>query len=157
MKLTVHLEGKNRAELAAGLRAHLELFGDTATTATPVKTTRAAKPAPAPEETEEEIEAADDTGAEDEELDLGTDDADEEPEAPAFDFKDVAKALKAYADEEPEAPAFDFKDVAKALKAYAVKNGGKKALALLATFKVKSAKDLKPAQFEAVIKATGKK
>lgn len=66
MKLTIHLEGKNKTELADGLRAHLALFGDEVTP--PRK--RGAKAEVEEEETfgedseaEEEIETEEETKA----------------------------------------------------------------------------------------------
>lgn len=96
MKVTVHLEGSNAAELAKGLRAHLAIYetptttGTTTTTAktaatettTPPKRGRPAKAAPVVTDEEEEFELSDDgddTDLSDDEDEM-TEESDDVPE-----------------------------------------------------------------------------
>lgn len=143
MKITVHLEGKNGAELAQGLRAHLALLegGTTAATTATTTTKTGKKTAKAPVETEEEEEDFDLTSGEDEEeLDMdGADEADADAE-----------------EEEEAEEATSLEDVIGAFQKYAKKHSREKAAKVLATFKAKSVRDLKAAQYDKVLAALKK-
>lgn len=160
MKLTVHLEGKDKAELVKGLHAHLALFGDTTQTGAPaVKTTTTqtttAKAAPAPttkkaakaivatedeeDDTEFEIDGGD--SADEMDLDASADDEDEESEEET-------------ADEEETEEAITLQDVIGACSKYAKKHSREKVSALLKKkFQAATVRELKPAQYAAVVKA----
>jgi hypothetical protein len=123
MKLTVHLEGADRAELVKGLKAHLALIEGAGTTETVTAPPKRGRP---PGGT---------TAAPAEEFDLG--------------FDGEGAAVETTETEEEAAPTYE--DVIDALKAYAGKNGKEKAGKVLAKFKVKSVKDLKEAQYKDIL------
>src|ERR1700679_2594041 len=117
MKLTVHLEGKNKAELAEGLRAHLALFGDETTT---TKRTRT-KPEP--------------TVSEDEDDDFGTESLSED------DVNEDEEETETDEAEEDEDGSVSFAEVRAVLNKYGEKNA-EGARAILVSFGIKSPKDL---------------
>lgn len=129
MKLTIHLEGKTKADLAKGLQAHLALFG---AAAAPTRTRKKDEPEDTVdeeededfgkktmkkkdlEEDEDELEASDD--AEDEEEETDEDDSEE---GPTVDFKTLRAAVNKYGEKAPD-----------------------QMRAILAGFKIKSPKEL---------------
>ena len=126
MKLTIHLEGKTKEELAKQLAEHLALL-TAAPAAKAGKAAPAAKKGKAKDEDEE-----DDSDDEDEEESEDDEDEDEE-------------------EEESDGPTLE--DVLAACQKYAKKHGRAAVPGVLKKFKVESARDLKPAQFEKVLAA----
>jgi hypothetical protein len=137
MKLTIHLEGKNKAALADGLRAHLALFE------TEEKTTRSRKSKPEATVDEEEDEDFGKKTLKKKDLDEDEDEAD--------DADEEEEELEASDDDEDEAEEEDTDEDAgpevdlKQLKAAVNKLGEKQPdvmRAILMGFKIKSPKDL---------------
>lgn len=122
MKLTIHVEGKNKVELAQGLRAHLALFDDTEETdevdmtALKKKSTRK-KPAPTVDDEEDEDFGTE--ALEKEDLDESDEEDLDEDEEPSVTFKEVRAALNKYGEKYPD-----------------------QARAILAGFNIKSPKEL---------------
>ena len=137
MKLTVHLEGKNRAELVDGLKAHLALLGGEV--GGPVDA-----PAPAPKKAKKVKE--EEPEEEDSSFELG----DEEEETEAEETEEESE------EEESEATEAD---VAKACKAYVAKHGKEKGNAkivkIFAKYGAKNLAKLKPENYSDVLAALG--
>lgn len=148
MKLTVHLEGKDRSELVAGMKAHLALLEGGAVAAPAAVTTpgKVGRPPKVKAAEEEEESFEDETEAtEEEELDLTDAEETEEEET----------------EEEEASSALDEDQIEKLLGAaakYAKRPGNDRAKtkALVAKhFKVKSVRDIKPADFAKALKLFG--
>lgn len=83
MKIQIHLEGKNRAELVKGLQAHLELLSG--------------KAAKAPKAEEEEANFGETETEEEETEETEEEETEEESEDPTLELSDVQAALQKYA------------------------------------------------------------
>ena len=147
MKVTIHAEG-NLDEIAEQLREAAEVYGpskccpsikDKAPEA-PKKNEKPAKGGKASKPVETE-EATDD----EETFEDATDTEEVTEEGVAEEFEDSEE------EKEEEGLSLD-KDIIPGFKKYAAKNGREKAAAILAKFKCKSVQNLKPADFEKVLK-----
>lgn len=131
MKLTIHVEGKNKAEFAQCLRAHLALFDDTEETdevdmASLKKKATRKKPAPTVDDEEDEDFGTKPLKAKDLEEDEDTDtDESDEDEEPTITFAEVRALLNKYGEKYPD-----------------------QARAILAGFNIKSPKELSATQNE---------
>lgn len=143
MKVTVHAEGSAK-EIAAQLMEHAGVYGGVATTGPSPKTGGKAgkkgKDAPA-EETEEE-----------EEFDLGNEEEETEEEPETEEETETEEEPET--EEEEEGPTAD--DIVEAFQKYAKKNSRDAAAKVLKSFKVKSVRELKKADYAKVLKALKK-
>jgi hypothetical protein len=156
MKLTVHLEGKTKADLAKGLKAHLALFESGEETDAIDVSTLGKKGKKKPLKTVDADEDEDFGSSELSEDDL---DDEEEDEAPAKKTKSKKSTKDTDADEsedededtdsdesedesdEDDEPSVSFQDVRAALNKYGEKHPDQ-ARAILSTFNIKSPKEL---------------
>lgn len=145
MKLTVHLEGKSKADLAAGLRAHLALFEEQVAAA-PKTTKTAARATEAEETTDEEEEEFSLDDAEGEEADAEETTEEEEKPAPKKTAKTATTAPA------PAAKKVTHETVIKAFKEYASENGREAAGKVLKKYGVSSVRDLPEAKLAEVLK-----
>lgn len=159
-QISFTITGKNTAEMIAGIKAHLALFegnamisanvvassaGSPATAkaaktqadSTPAKAAKAVKNPPPPESDDEDDFDLDGTGEDD------TDELSLDDDAPD-------------AEEEAEEPSTTLEEVIGAFQKFAKRHGREKAVKVLAKFKAKSVRDLKPAQFDEALSALKK-
>lgn len=137
MKMTVHLEGSNRSELVAGLRAHLELLNGT-NTETPTKTPAVeTPPTPTKRATKKTAEPAEETFGETE----TTPEDFEEEETTTVTIEDLRKAFGAYTKKVGSKPGMTPE------KARA------KAMSVLTNFNVNRLADLDPKNYAAALAA----
>lgn len=145
MKVTVHLEGNNRAELLKGLKAHIALL-DGGTETTPTATTKTAETKKAgkaaPAETEED---------EDFDLEVSGDDETDETES---DEADADTEEETETEDEDDAPKIQLADLLSACSKAAKKHSTEHVKKLLKKkFGVTSPRDLKAAQYPKALAA----
>jgi hypothetical protein len=166
MKLTVHLEGKTKADLAKGLKAHLALFqNDEETDAIDVSSLgKKGKKKPLKTVDADEDEDFGSEPLDEEDLDDGEDDEEEEDaptkragkSGPVRSGKKQSKKVDteqteetddeedeegSEGDDEADEPSVSFQDVRAALNKYGEKHPDQ-ARAILSTFNIKSPKEL---------------
>lgn len=142
MKATIHVEGKNAKELADGVRAHLAVYeaaaGGKTAPAKPGKSGKSAAPA---DDEDEELDISDDEDEESEEEETEEGESEEEEETEEEEEE-----------EEEESGSLSLQDLIGAFQKYAKKHSREKAKKILAKFKVAGVKDLKKADYKAVMK-----
>lgn len=147
MKLTVHLEGKNREELVAGLKAHLALIeGGTATATTTAG--KRGKKGKAEEAEEEEGN-----------FDLENENEEDEGEESEGEDTEGEDGEESEGEDEEEGEAATLEDVISACQAYVKKHGKEKGNAriakMLAKYKAKNVQKLKPEHYPDMLAALG--
>lgn len=164
MKMSMTVYGETVEELAQNMVSTAKAL-DSAGVNTPTETSKVkteAKPAKAEKPAKEEKPAKKSKKAKEEEeeefdLDSGEEETDEEEESDEEsddedDSDDEEESDEEETEEEDEEPATTLEDVIGALQKYSKKHSREKAAAILKTFKVSAVRELKPAQFDAVIK-----
>lgn len=156
MKLTIHLEGKNKAELAKGLQAHLALFAAEEKSAIDVSELKKGKGKKAAaeeeddsedeieEEDESEDEESEEEESEEEEEDESEEEEESEDEEESEEDEDDSKSLKL--------GDADLSKLKLALNKFSKKNGKEKAIKLLNKF-AKTSQDVKKSDLPKLLKA----